>query len=92
MLTTSQDLYDLLAPRASNGAEAFRLIDELFTGIIVALRRDRRFVSVKLIEFELLLADQRRDTTDRWLNLLHDRLDLHDTVNIIAQRILGEDD
>jgi hypothetical protein len=92
MLTSSQDLYDLLGPRASNGAEAFPLVDELFAGVRAALRRDPRFASIKQLELELLLADLRRDTVQLLFNLLHEQLDLHDTINIVAQRFFGEDD
>ena len=87
----ARDLYDLLAPRASVGCEAFRQVDALFDAIIAALRRDPRLATIPRAELDLLLADLRRDTADRWFRVLVARLDLYDTVAVIAARVFGED-
>ena len=49
-----------LEPFASSGDEAFRITDDLFTGIITALRRDRRFADMRLQEFELLMENREK--------------------------------
>jgi len=67
-----------LEPFASSGDEAFRITDDLFTGIITALRRDRRFADMRLQEFELLFADMRADAEQRLFDRLRDRVSLDD--------------
>jgi hypothetical protein len=90
-MTWTQQLYDTLTPRSSDGREAFRIVDELFASIVAALRRHPRIAPVSRLELELLLADSRRDI-ERWLfTQLHDRIDLHDAIDVVARRFLGED-
>jgi hypothetical protein len=48
-----------LEPMAANGREAFAIVENLFTEITTALRRDQRFADMRLQEIELLLADAR---------------------------------
>jgi hypothetical protein len=48
---------DELEPFASNGREAFKIIDSLFAGIVAALRRDQRFADLRLQDLELLFAE-----------------------------------
>ena len=67
-----------LEPFASNGREAFGIVESLFAEIVAALRRDQRFTDVRLQELELLFADARADAERRLFNELRDRVHLDD--------------
>jgi hypothetical protein len=67
-----------LEPFASNGGEAFEIIDSLVAEIVAALRRDQRFAAMRLQELELLFADARADAERRLFNELRDHVHLDD--------------
>jgi hypothetical protein len=54
-----------LEPLAAGGREAFDFLDRVFDGVIVSLRRDHRFGSIRQQELELLLADIRAEAERR---------------------------
>jgi hypothetical protein len=76
--STLMTLRSELEPFATSGREAFSLVDDLFTDIVVALRRDCRFTDICLSELELLLADARANTERRLFEKLRDRVHLDD--------------
>jgi hypothetical protein len=86
----SAALYAMLQPRAGDGEQAVRIVDELVSDLISVLRRQPGCTSTRL-DLELLFANLRRDAITRIFNLSHDTLDLHDTVNLIACRFFGEE-
>jgi hypothetical protein len=90
-LSASEQLYAVLKPRASDGELADRFVDELFARVIAVVRKDTRFTSLTLLELELKFADLHRDFAARLFGLLHEQLDLHDAVDLIASRFFGED-
>ena len=67
-----------LASYAANGRRAYGLVDEIFTDIVVALRKDSRFNDVLRSDFELLLADARRNAEILLVRELRDRVHLDD--------------
>lgn len=67
-----------LEAHASNGREAYGLIEKWFAGAVAALRRDPRFSRVTITDFDLLLADVRDDAEDELFERLHDRVRLDD--------------
>jgi hypothetical protein len=74
-----------LEPFASNGREAARIVEDFIdsVGVVVALRRDRRFTNIPLSEFELLLADVRVDAERCLFNELRGTVHL-DHVDYVA--------
>jgi hypothetical protein len=71
-------LCDRLATYVSDGHRAYKIVDTLFSGIVVALRRDPRFRTVPIFELELLLADARADAEYHLVRELRDRVHLDD--------------
>jgi hypothetical protein len=71
-------LCDRLATYASDGRRAYKIVDTLFAGIIVALRRDPRFRAVPIFDLELLLADTRADIEKHLVRELRDRIHIED--------------
>jgi hypothetical protein len=71
-------LRDKLTIYASDGHKAYKIIDSLFAGIIVALRRDPRFRNLPVFELELLLADTRVSAERLLVRELKDRIHLDD--------------
>ena len=69
---------DRLANYASDGHEAYKIVDSLFAGIIVALRRDPRFSNLRVFDLELLLADARVNAERHLVGELKDRIHLDD--------------
>jgi hypothetical protein len=60
-------LRDELAPFARTDREAARLVGDIFDSVITALKRDRCFADIPLLELEDFggLAYQHRDAADR---------------------------
>jgi hypothetical protein len=71
-------LRDRLANYASDGRKAYKIVDSLFAGIIVALRRDPRFSNLREFDLELLLADTRVNAERHLLGELKGRVHLDD--------------
>jgi hypothetical protein len=71
-------LCDRLATYASDGRRAYKIVDTLFAGIIVALRRDPRFRNLRVFDLELLLADTRVNAERQLIEELKDRIHLDD--------------
>ena len=71
-------LRDKLATYASDGRRAYKIVDSLFAGIIVALRRDPRFSNLPVFDLELLLADTRVNAERSLIGELKDRVHLDD--------------
>ena len=69
---------DELEPFASTGREAAGIVDMFFDAAVASLRRDQRFAMVRLSEFDLLLADVRRDAERQLFNDLRDKVHLDD--------------
>jgi hypothetical protein len=67
-----------LASYAANGGRAYGLVDKIFTDTVVALRKDSRFNAVLRSDFELLLADARRNAEILLVRELRDRVHLDD--------------
>jgi hypothetical protein len=63
---------------ASSGREAYGIIDDLFVAVFGALHKDARFATVRLQEFELLLANVRADAKRRLFDQLHNRVHFDD--------------
>jgi hypothetical protein len=68
----------ILEAFASDGRSAFRVTDQIFAGIITALRRDLRFAEIPLREFELIFASVRADVEHQRVHELRDRVHLDD--------------
>jgi hypothetical protein len=76
-------LRDELEAYAADGREACKITDEIFDGIVTALRRDRRFAAMPLQELELVLADARVDSERRLFNELRGCVHLDDVGALI---------
>jgi hypothetical protein len=63
---------------ASDGRRAYPIAEEIFAGIITALRRDLRFRAVAFDALELLLADARREAEIKLVRELRDRIHIDD--------------
>ena len=77
-------LRDELEPFASTGREAARIVDTFFDAAVASLRRDHRFTKICLREFDLLLADARRDAERQLFNELRDKVHLDD-VDVVME-------
>jgi hypothetical protein len=75
-------LRDELEPFASNGREAFRIVENVFDGIVAAIRRDPRLAEMKMQGLELLFADVRAETERCLFDELRDRVHL-DAVDVV---------
>jgi hypothetical protein len=71
-----------LEPYAYSGREAFRIVENLFDGIVAALRRDQRFAQIQHFELELLFADARAEAERRLFNELKNRVH-HDAIDLV---------
>ena len=71
-----------LEPFANSGHEAFRIVENLFAGIVAALRRDQRFAQIQHFELELLFADARAEAERRLFNELKNRVHV-DAVDLV---------
>jgi hypothetical protein len=67
-----------LASYAANGRRAYGLVDTIFADTVVALRKDSRFNDVLRSDFELLLADARRNAELLLMHEQRDRVHLDD--------------
>jgi hypothetical protein len=88
----ARDIIDLLQARASSGRIAFRIVETMLANVIAALRRDPRFVGVSLFDFELLLADIKREAERTLFAELHDRIALDDAEHAVHQCLGDEGD
>jgi hypothetical protein len=88
---TIRAIRDDLAAWASDGRNAYTLVDDLWTRILAALRRDPRFAGMKVLDFELVTARVRADAEEELFDALHKRLHLEDAEYVVAQYMEDEE-
>jgi hypothetical protein len=84
-------LRDELAAWTSDGREAYALVDDLWTSILAALRRDPRFAGMTILEFELLTARVRAGAEEQLFAALHKQLHLEDAEFVVARYTQDEE-
>jgi hypothetical protein len=90
-MNPNREIRGLLEARTSDGRDASVITEALFTKIITCLRRDARFAGISRFEFELLLADLRRDTEQQLFHAIAQHIHLDDARYAVDQVLVGED-
>jgi hypothetical protein len=83
VIEVNDRLWNLLAPRASDGREGIIFINDLIDNIIAALRHHPDLRGISRFEIEVLLASTAREAKSALVNKLRERLDLYDTLDFL---------